>query len=252
MWGSNGSLAGALVSIIATLIIVAIVAVAGRQFGGVVPPFPDAADGSVATCVDEAVRPIGRAAISGRARLCLSRAGIQTTVDLENLSDAVTYTAWLGYFGEPARCSSSPCGDSDPVLEGATGLFERIDSAMPDLARRASLARGFRELHLRPGSEVQILVFQHGVLGRMNPSDRVRLLVAWPVTPTGHVVDTVDDRRISEPAVGRAVIRLLESPETSDAIPPLSGIATDAIRAVQSGASTSNDHNGRTGAPGPA
>lgn len=217
MWGRNGNLAGALVPIIATLIIVAMVAVTGGRFGGAAPSFPDAADGSVATCVDEAVRPVGRVAISGHARLCLSRAGIQTTVDLENLSDGVTYSAWLGYFSQPARCSSSPCGDPDPALEDATGLFERIDSTMPDLAHRASLARGFREIYPRPGSEVQMLVFQHGLLGRMLPSDRMRLLVTWPVTSTGSLAGSGDDRGIPKPLVGRAVIRLLESPETSDA-----------------------------------
>ena len=64
---------------------------------------------------------------------------------------------------------------------------------------------------------MQILVFQRGVLGRTTPSERIRLLVEWPVTPVAHLAGGREDRRADEPLVGRAVIRLQEAPEASDA-----------------------------------
>jgi hypothetical protein len=217
MWGRNSYLAGALVPVVATLILIAVVTVTGGRYGSAAPAFPDAADGAVANCLNEAVRPVGRSEVRGHARLCLSQAGIQATMDLENLSVGVTYSAWLGYFSDQARCSSSPCGTPEPEQEDAAGLFERLDSALPDLARRASLARGFREIYPRAGAQLHLLVFQHGLLGRMHPSDRIRLLIAWPVTAGGSLTSRGDDRGIHEPLVGRAIIKLLESPETSDA-----------------------------------
>jgi hypothetical protein len=197
------------------------VAVAGGRAGGAVAPFPDVSDGSSVTCVDEAVQPVGRGPISGRARLCFSRAGIQTTVDLEQLPNEVAYTAWLAYFGLPVGCSTSPCGDTDPARVDA-GLVERIDAALPDLAGRMSLTRGFREIHPHTGSEVQMLIFQRGVLSQVLPSDRVRLLVEWPIPPTGHPVAAFAagaagaDLHVAGPLVGRAVFRLREGFETTE------------------------------------
>jgi len=216
MWNTSGSLAGALVPIIATVIIAAMVTLAGGQFGGVAAPFPDAVDRAAVTCVDEAVRPVGQASFSGRARICFSRAGIQTIVDLENLSEAVTYTAWLAYFSRPDLCSTSPCGDSELAQGDPTGMFERIDAATADITRRASLTRTFRELHPQAGSETQILVFHRGSLGRVNPSDRIRLLVEWPLTGVTYAAETGADRHVAGPLIGRAVIRLLAGSETSE------------------------------------
>jgi len=211
----NGSLVGVLVPVAASAIILEMVAVAGGRFGGGDAPFPDADDGAAVTCVDEAVRPVGRAPIKGRARLCFSRAGIQSTVDLEHLPNEVTYTAWLAYFGQPAGCSTSPCGGSDPARTDA-GIVERIDAALPDLVGRASLTRAFRELQPHSGSEVQILIFQRGILREVLPSDRVRVLVEWPLGPASQEIAAGEYHRVAEPLIGRAVIRMREGPETSD------------------------------------
>jgi hypothetical protein len=211
----NGSLVGVLVPVAASAIILAMVAVAGGRFGGGGAPFPDADDGAAVTCVDEAVWPVGRAPIKGRARLCFSRVGIQSTVDLEHLPNEVAHTAWLAYFGQPAGCSTSPCGGSDPSRTDA-GIVERIDAALPDLAGRVSLTRAFREIHPHPGSEVQILIFQRGVLSQVLPSDRVRLLVEWPLAPASQVMAAGKNRPIAEPLIGRAIMRLLEGLASSD------------------------------------
>jgi hypothetical protein len=211
----RGSMAGIVVPVMATLAIVAMVAVAGNQSGGAVALFPDASEVSNVTCVDEAVKPIGPGSISGRARLCFSRTGIQTIVDLEHLPNDVAYTAWLAYFGQPAGCSTSPCGGGDPA-RADEGLVERVDAALPDVSGRASLTRAFREIHPHPGSEVQILIFQRGVLSQVLPSDRVRLLVEWPLGPASQEVAAGENHRIAEPLIGRAVIRLLEGLESSD------------------------------------
>jgi hypothetical protein len=207
----NSTLAGVLVPVVATVIIVSMVAVAGGRFGGVIAPFPDAADGAAVTCVDEAVRPVGRAPITGRARLCFSFTGIQTTVDLEHMTNEVTYTGWLAYFGQPVECSTSPCGDGDPARADG-GLVERIDAALPNVASRVSLTRTFREIYPHPGSELQILIFQRGMLGRVLPSDRVRLLVEWPLAPENPGFSAGEVHRIAEPLIGRAIFRMLEGP----------------------------------------
>lgn len=208
-------LAAVLVPIAASAIILGMAAVAGGRLSSGGAPFPDVDDGAAVTCVDEAVRPVGRAPIDGRARLCFSWTGIQATVDLDHLPNEVAYTAWLAYFGQPAVCSTSPCGGADPA-RADEGLVERIDTALPDVAGRASLTRIFREIHPNPGSEIQILIFQRGVLGRVLPSDRVRVLIEWPLSPARQMVAADEDGHIGEPLVGRTVIRMLEVPQTSE------------------------------------
>ena len=218
MWGSSGNLAGALVPIIATLIIVAMVAVTGGRFGGADPPFPDAADGSVATCVDERCgRSVERLSAGEHDSVSAKRAFRRLSIS-KTCQMAPPTPLGLGISANqpgapPVRVvirtrlwkSGRAC---------SSGSIARHPTSLVGLPWQGAFAR----LHPRPGSEVQMLVFHHGVMGRMHPPDRVRLLVAWPVAATGHVVDIGDDRRIPEPLVGRAVIRLLESPETSDAV----------------------------------
>jgi hypothetical protein len=212
----NGNLAGVLIPIVATVAIIGMVTLTGGRSVNEIVPLLDPNDSANTTCLDEPVRPIGGTSVSGRAWLCLSRGGAQARVDLEQLSGQMTYTAWLVSVDRPDLCESSPCADADLAQERISKVFERIDGTVPDVAHRASLIRSFRELHPVTGAQVQILVFQLGDLAQLDTADRARMLVQWPLTGVGRGPSAEEVRRTARPLVGRAVIKLRETPQASD------------------------------------
>ena len=210
----SGTVAGILVPLMASLIIVVMIAGAGDRFGDSTGPPLGPPDGKDALCVEAPVGQVEPSSVTGRARLCFDEGGVRTRVDLDGLSEDVAYTAWLAYFATPSLCSTRPCGDPDLVQERSAGVFGRVDGTTSDVARRASLSGSFRDVHLQASSEAHILVFQHGVLSRADPSQRARLLLEWPLGRPGHVAATGHDLGLTGSLVGRAVTRLQGGVET--------------------------------------
>lgn len=72
------------------------------------------------------------------------------------------YSAWLAYFDRPAACKTRPCGLPDLAGRDPPGVVARLDGAVAGMDRALQFAAEFRGLRLSPGSQLSVLVYDHG------------------------------------------------------------------------------------------
>jgi hypothetical protein len=128
------------------------------------PPFPvlAAEDPTNTYCHDASLTAMEGSRVRGRSWLCVSGGSTRSTIEAEDLTPGVVYTAWLTYFDDPAVCRSGPCADADLLGEDPAGVLGRIDATVADQAGRARFDASYRALTLSSGSHVRLLLIHHG------------------------------------------------------------------------------------------
>ncbi len=71
-----------------------------------------------------------------------------------------------------------PCGGNDIVGRDPAGVTARLDRAVAGVDEIAEFVADFRGLRLSPGSQVSLMVFDHGPANDRNNHYRARQLLA--------------------------------------------------------------------------
>lgn len=129
--------------------------------------------------------------MSGQAILCYGEDGVQVRLSANNLLAGQAYTVWFVYFDNPANCitapgTASPCGPRDltsplPPNGVPAGVFGRMDGAVADQFGSARFSARLQDFHFSPGSDVHLVIFNHGPVSNDNYARAHQLLT--PETP---------------------------------------------------------------------
>ena len=202
------ALADILFSVAASGTVVIAVAVAGGHVVRTVTQAPGERGTAETACLERSVTPIAPSRVGGNARLCISDGAVQPSIQLENLTSGAVYTAWFAYFDRPSGCQSGLCASTDLIGDDPAGVLGRIDGAVADQAGRVHLATTFRDLRLSGGSEVQLLIVDHGPLNADDSRTRARQLLSWHPSWLGTPAADADVESDPGSVVGRGIFRL--------------------------------------------
>ncbi len=152
--------------------------VVGNAVASLEPAFADQS-GTLETCLDAPLDPMGSTAIAGTARVCTSPLGVRAEIYTTNLAVGGAYTAWFVYFDQAAVCNPRPCTPADAIGDNPLGVLGRMDSLIADASGNGAFTGDVRGLKLSSGSEVHLPIFGHG---RANTDDN-HLLARQLLTP---------------------------------------------------------------------
>ena len=164
-------------------------------------------------CLDAPVIPIGDSGIAGQAVLCVTDEAVRPALRVANLTPDTAYLALFEYFAEPSMCRTSPCGHADLRPDGSGGTFARMDATIASGARRADFWGDFRDLSPTRGSQVTLLLFDHGSVRGGNSQRRAHQLLALPIAPSNERTSASGG---SDRGIGRAVAQAIFLPPAAE------------------------------------
>jgi hypothetical protein len=174
---------------------------------GLLSFLPDAAAGADDGCKNASIMALGATPIQGDAFLCIDPQGVHVSLHAKALTPGYAYTMWFFYFNDPSQCvTPGQCGALADVTapgqcEGPldlkdfnpVGVVGRLDSAVAPENGNLDFSGRVRGLHLSSGSQVFIVIAEHGPA---NASDN-RALARQLLTP--------EDPFIGAPQLGNCV-----------------------------------------------
>jgi hypothetical protein len=140
-----------------------------------------AADG--ATCMTSGVKQMAQEPITGDAFLCADPAGIRSDIHVTHLTPGNVYTLWFAYLDQRASCAAAMCAGPDFMGDNPVGVFGHMDSVIADTTGEATLGGSLPGMRLSQGSEVWLLMFNHGTASTDNNLELARQLLT-PQDPT--------------------------------------------------------------------
>ena len=149
-------------------------------------------------CVDAAVQALSAFRLEGSGGICVDAGVVHAAVQVGGLTTGHVYTAWLAYFDHPTLCAQSPCGLVDLRGDDPSGVLVRVGGGIARDDGEMELRTSLADMQPGTGSQVTLLLLNHGPL------------IA---------------------ADGRARARQLLTPQSPDLGSPLGGAAVDGARA---------------------
>jgi hypothetical protein len=134
-----------------------------------------AADG--ATCMTSGVKQMAQEPITGDAFLCADPAGIRSNIRLTHLTPDDVYTLWFAYLDKRDACAAAMCARPDFFGDNPVGVFGHMDSVIADTTGNATLGGSLPGMQLSQGSEVWLLLFNHGAASMDNNLELARQLL---------------------------------------------------------------------------
>jgi hypothetical protein len=134
-----------------------------------------AADG--ATCMTGGVKQMAQEPITGDAFLCADPVGIRSDIHLTHLTPGNVYTLWFAYLDQRSACAAAMCARPDFMGDNPVGVFGHMDSVIADTTGEATLGGSLPGMQLSQGSEVWLLIFNHGTASTDNHLELARQLL---------------------------------------------------------------------------
>jgi hypothetical protein len=108
--------------------------------------------------------------IAGTTSLCASGSGVDVKVKVMGLLEGHAYTTWFIYIDKPGMCEHPGVCDSvsDYVGNDPVGVLGRMDSGVVSRPGQITFSTSIPGLRLSPGSQVQIVMFGHGMASSSN------------------------------------------------------------------------------------
>src|SRR5262249_37412462 len=116
-------------------------------------------------------------AATGNARVCANAVGVHVTIELKNLTNGHAYTVWFGYVNNPKLCISPGCGGPDYVSPNPQVAVGRLASAVAGVDGGAHVSAEINGMLVAPGSQVQLVIFDHGMASTSDLRFRARQLL---------------------------------------------------------------------------
>jgi hypothetical protein len=174
---------------------------------GLLAFFPDATASADDGCKNESIMALGATPIQGDAFLCIDPQGVHVSLHAKALTPGNAHTMWFFYFNDPSQCETpgqcvpipdvtlpGQCeGPLDLTGFNSVGVVGRLDSAVAPENGNLDFSGRVRGLHLSSGSQVSIVIAEHGPA---NASDN-RALARRLLTP--------EDPFIGAPQLGNCV-----------------------------------------------
>lgn len=116
--------------------------------------------------------------IAGTTTLCVSGSGVDVKVKVMGLLQGNAYTTWFVYIDKPGMCEHPGVCDSasDYVGNDPVGVLGRMDSGVVSRPGQITFSTSIPGLRLSPGSQVQIILFGHGMASSSNKTRARQLL----------------------------------------------------------------------------
>jgi len=128
-------------------------------------------------CLQASVAAVNSSGIQGTGSLCWGSQGVTASLSAGNLTPGSAYTIWFAYWDNPATCKSLPCGDNDAGGDNPAVVFGRMDGAVADASGQTLFTGTIRDLQLSKHSEVQLVMFGHGLVNTTDNRFRARQLL---------------------------------------------------------------------------
>ncbi|MFN8637111.1 MAG: hypothetical protein U0893_24960 [Chloroflexota bacterium] len=133
--------------------------------------------GAVLGCLDGPVVPLAASKVTGGGGICLDDGGVHGTLRVGSLWPGDAYTGWLAYFDRPSTCTQSPCGLVDLRGNDPPGVVVRIGGGVPREDGELELRADLPDLRLTAGSQVTLLLLNHGPASETDNRARARQLL---------------------------------------------------------------------------
>jgi hypothetical protein len=164
----------------ASIVVTAGVFFAGSSLKRVPPPLPTFLS-QRSGCLDAPISPLNDSGIMGQAKLCIIDEAVRPEADVVGLNPGSAYATWLAYFDQPHTCRKPRCTITDLRGETATGVAGRMDGMVAGGIRKAQFFGDFRDLRLKSGSQVSLLVMDRGPVSDGDARARARQLLTLHV-----------------------------------------------------------------------
>lgn len=201
--------------LVASAVVALGAAVIGMMLTAPAEPTDVPADLLSGTCLDEPFRPThGGVLVGTLSRLCFDVDAVRPRVELTGVTSGALYTGWISRPVAPAGGRGNACDLSDAGATGTTLQPQRFDAASADQTGRVQLSANLPGLKLPGGSQVRVLVIDHGWTesGQVTPyADR---LAVWNGAWIPGVTTTGSDGRSQGRLVGCASFWLRGGVET--------------------------------------
>jgi hypothetical protein len=197
-----------LVYIVASVAITIGTAVVGTMLSAPAPSKEIPADLLSGSCLDEPFQPTRGVVVGTLARLCFDVDAVRPRVELTGVTSSALYSGWLTQAQHPLTPQGGACleADADPSLAPVTP--DRFDATIADRTGRVQLSAALSGLRIPGGSEVRLLVVDHGWVGPEQPALSSDALPAWHGAWVHGVTTTGTTSRASGRLIGCAVFRL--------------------------------------------
>jgi len=200
-----------IITVVASALMLVGALVAGTILKGASPETPE----GETICLEERVVPVAGVAIRGLGRVCIGEAGANPEVKLTGLQAGNLYTTWLAYSDRVLTPRATRNGGSAQLPGIPPGAPGRMGGIVADQTGSAQLGSEYQGLHLTSGSELQILIVDHGKPHADDPRARAAQVISWQSLwwddPSPGTRTPDDNARL----VGYVVFRLRGGTETT-------------------------------------
>jgi hypothetical protein len=197
-----------LVFVAASMVITVGTAVVGTKLTGPASSGPIPADFLSGTCLDEPFQPLRGVVVGTLARLCFDVEAVRPRVELTGVNSSALYSGWLTRSPQPLTAPNGVCleADADPSI--APAMPERFDATIADRTGRIQLSATLTGLRVTGGSEVRLLVVDHGWAGPDQTALSAEALPAWQGAWVHGLTTTSGTTRASGRLIGCAAFRM--------------------------------------------
>jgi hypothetical protein len=117
--------------------------------------------------------------VTGSARVCVDGDGAHATLNVRGLTPGHAYTVWFGYIDKPLTCVHPGVCDSpeDFIAPNPVGVVGRLDSAVAPKNGEVEFSGDVNGMLVSPGSQVQLVIFDHGMADAADLRNRARQLL---------------------------------------------------------------------------
>jgi hypothetical protein len=160
-------------------------------------------------CLDEPFVSVHGTIVGALARLCIDGDTVRPRVELTGLTSGTVFTAWLAYAERRSAARRERCVVDDVPLDAPWALPRRVDDvAVADQAGHVEITGRVEALHLAGGSEIQVIVVDHGWMSRERRAGGAEELLAWQRSWTQDPAASIGDVRVRGWVKGCAVFKL--------------------------------------------
>ena len=190
-----------LATITASVIMLAIVLLAGTAIARPAPRPATPPDGEEGACHELPVTALATSTVEGQGRVCFDDDGVvRPALQVGGLTPGHAYTAWLAYFDRPETCAQTPCSLVDLSGDDPSGVLGRISSGVANQTRTLTLRTELHDLVITPGAQLSLILLNHGQASIVDGRARARQLLTAEMPDLGSAAfGTADDGRRAFP-----------------------------------------------------
>jgi hypothetical protein len=159
------------------------------------------------SCLDQRFVPVRGSVVGALARFCVGEGAVRTRIELTGLTSGASFTAWLVDAERPSSARRDECIVDDVYPDAARALPRQIGGAVVDQTGRVELTGTVQGLRFAGGSEIQLLVIDHGWMSTARRAALAEELLTWDWSWIRTPATTIGSGRTGGYMVGCAVFR---------------------------------------------